>query len=129
MRRILLGGALAMLVMLILAPAAMGQQDLDCADFATQEEAQAVYNQDPSDPHGLDADNDGIACETLQSGVVAEDQTQAPVAEQQASVAEQQASVAEQQVPATGGPALLAIAGGVLLLTGGAFGMKMIWRR
>ena len=39
--------------------------DLDCADFATQEEAQAVLRRDPSDPNGLDADNDGIACENL----------------------------------------------------------------
>ncbi len=44
------------------------QGDLDCADFATQEEAQAVYNADTSDPNGLDADDDGIACETLASG-------------------------------------------------------------
>jgi len=41
--------------------------DLDCDDFATQEEAQATYNADPSDPHRLDADNDGIACEALPS--------------------------------------------------------------
>jgi micrococcal nuclease len=41
--------------------------DLDCSDFATQEEAQAVLNQDPSDPNCLDEDNDGTACETLQS--------------------------------------------------------------
>jgi hypothetical protein len=34
-------------------------------DFTYQEEAQAVYNRDPSDPNGLDADNDGIACERL----------------------------------------------------------------
>jgi hypothetical protein len=40
--------------------------DLDCADFATQEEAQE--NLQPGDPDGLDADNDGIACETLPSG-------------------------------------------------------------
>jgi hypothetical protein len=37
--------------------------DLDCDDFASQGEAQAVYEQDPSDPHGLDADGDGSACE------------------------------------------------------------------
>jgi hypothetical protein len=37
--------------------------DLDCEDFATQQEAQAVFNQDTSDPNGLDADNDGLACE------------------------------------------------------------------
>ncbi len=38
--------------------------DLDCIDFATQAEAQATYDADPSDPNGLDADGDGIACET-----------------------------------------------------------------
>jgi len=43
-------------------------QDLNCSDFATQEEAQAVYNQDPSDPNDLDRDDDGIACESLASG-------------------------------------------------------------
>ena len=35
--------------------------DYDCADFATQEEAQEYLL--PGDPYGLDADNDGIACE------------------------------------------------------------------
>jgi hypothetical protein len=40
--------------------------DLDCSDFATQAEAQQVYDADPSDPHGLDGyDNDGRACESL----------------------------------------------------------------
>ena len=42
--------------------------DLDCTtDFATQEEAQAVLEADPSDPNGLDRDKDGKACETLPS--------------------------------------------------------------
>ncbi len=53
--------------------AAQAQEDLyDCEDFATQEEAQAVYNQDPSDPYGLDgpigtaSDGEaGVACEEL----------------------------------------------------------------
>ncbi|WP_328869887.1 excalibur calcium-binding protein [Streptomyces sp. NBC_00287] len=43
-------------------------QDLDCIHFSSQEEAQAEYNRDPSDPHGLDEDqgpDDGIACEVL----------------------------------------------------------------
>lgn len=40
----------------------------DCADFDTQEEAQAEYDSDPSDPSGLDADSDGEACEELGSG-------------------------------------------------------------
>lgn len=42
--------------------------ELNCDDFATQEEAQAELDADPSDPHGLDADADGIACEGLPSG-------------------------------------------------------------
>jgi len=42
-----------------------GNGELDCADFATQEEAQAEYDRDTSDPYGLDADSDGIACEEL----------------------------------------------------------------
>jgi hypothetical protein len=42
--------------------------DLDCADFATQEEAQAEYDSDPSDPNGLDGDDDGVACEDQQDG-------------------------------------------------------------
>lgn len=45
---------------------AMG--DKDCGDFATQAEAQAFYlaNGGPAaDPHRLDAEGDGLACETL----------------------------------------------------------------
>ncbi len=48
--------------------ASAGAQDLDCDDFATQEEAQANLNANPSDPNNLDRDNDGIACENLPSG-------------------------------------------------------------
>lgn len=40
--------------------------DYDCSDFASQEEAQEYL--EPGDPYGLDADNDGIACEDLPSG-------------------------------------------------------------
>jgi micrococcal nuclease len=42
--------------------------DLNCSDFATQPEAQAALNSDPSDPNNLDADNDGVACESLPGG-------------------------------------------------------------
>ncbi len=38
--------------------------DRDCADFATQAEAQAALQ--PGDPERLDRDDDGIACETQQ---------------------------------------------------------------
>ena len=38
--------------------------DRDCRDFATQAEAQAFFEANqPGDPHRLDRDNDGIACE------------------------------------------------------------------
>ena len=42
-----------------------GEQEdtLDCPSFATQEEAQAALEVDPSDPNGLDPDADGLACE------------------------------------------------------------------
>ena len=41
--------------------------DLDCADFATQEEAQAILDANPDDPNYLDGEEDGIACESLPS--------------------------------------------------------------
>lgn len=40
--------------------------DYDCSDFDTHEQAQAVLEETVSDPHRLDADRDGIACESLQ---------------------------------------------------------------
>lgn len=39
--------------------------DCDCGDFATWEQAQAVLNASPDDPHRLDGDDDGVACESL----------------------------------------------------------------
>ncbi|TQJ85933.1 excalibur calcium-binding domain-containing protein [Streptomyces sp. SLBN-31] len=47
------------------AAVAHAQNNFNCPDFAFQEDAQAVFNSDPSDPNRLDADNDGIACEDL----------------------------------------------------------------
>jgi micrococcal nuclease len=42
-----------------------GDSNLDSAGFETHEEAQRVLEQDPSDPHYLDGDGDGVACEEL----------------------------------------------------------------
>jgi len=40
--------------------------DRDCSDFATQRAAQAFFERhQPGDPHRLDGDGDGIACESL----------------------------------------------------------------
>jgi hypothetical protein len=51
-----------------LAGTALAAPDRDCADFATQPEAQAVLDADRSDPNGLDDDHDGTACESLPGG-------------------------------------------------------------
>ena len=37
----------------------------NCGDFSTHNEAQSVYESCGSDIHGLDRDNDGLACESL----------------------------------------------------------------
>ena len=42
-------------------------EDFDCVDFEFQEEAQKVYDQDPSDPYNLDPSGDGVACSSLPS--------------------------------------------------------------
>lgn len=40
--------------------------DMDCDDFDTQPEAQRFFeNNQPGDPHNLDGNGDGVACETL----------------------------------------------------------------
>ena len=66
MRRLLLLSATLGMVLLVASPA-FAQSGADggfnCIDFATQEEAQAFFDADPSDPEGLDADGDGEACE------------------------------------------------------------------
>lgn len=57
---------LAALVLVFAIPGAAQAQDRDCSDFATQAEARAFLS--PGDPHGLDADGDGIPCENLPVG-------------------------------------------------------------
>ena len=59
--------ALVFYTVLLSVQPSIAQQDLDCSDFRYQEDAQEELEQDPSDPNGLDRDNDGIACETLPS--------------------------------------------------------------
>jgi micrococcal nuclease len=39
--------------------------DCDCSDFSTQADAQRVLEAFPGDPHRLDGDDDGQACESL----------------------------------------------------------------
>lgn len=49
-------------------PVTVGKEDLDCIDFEFQEDAQEIYNRDPSDPFNLDPNADGFACSSLSSG-------------------------------------------------------------
>ena len=59
--QLLIAGAL---LLLGFTNASMAQADRDCGDFGSQEEAQAFYERNgPGDPHRLDRDKDGIACE------------------------------------------------------------------
>ncbi|MFD5478231.1 excalibur calcium-binding protein [Streptomyces hawaiiensis] len=63
-----IGTLFAIAAVVPLADPAHARQDLDCRHFSFQEEAQAVFDADPSDPHRLDEDqgpDDGIACEAL----------------------------------------------------------------
>jgi hypothetical protein len=58
------GLAIAAGIMTATPAVAASSADLDCPDFTSQEQAQGVYDSNPSDPNRLDADNDGIACDT-----------------------------------------------------------------
>jgi hypothetical protein len=57
--------------------------ELDCEDFATQEDAQAALDEDPADPNNLDPNGDGIACALLPSADNLESEAPADVAVEQ----------------------------------------------
>lgn len=65
MKRTVLAATLGagLVLALALCPSAALARDYDCADFENQAEAEEYLL--PGDPYGLDADNDGIACEDL----------------------------------------------------------------
>ena len=51
------------LLLVFVSVARAQENNLNCADFGSQAEAQAELDRNPSDPNNLDADNDGQACE------------------------------------------------------------------
>ena len=54
------------LILWALAGPSFAQRDMDCSDFSSWREAQDFYERSgPGDPHRLDRDGDGIACESL----------------------------------------------------------------
>lgn len=65
MKRSMIGVAAAALALALASPA--GAYDRDCSDFSSWRAAQRFYkSHNPQrDPHRLDADRDGIACESL----------------------------------------------------------------
>lgn len=106
--------------------------DLDCADFETQEAAQAVYERDTSDPYGLDGPPGeaftgefGVACEELPSGGP-ESVDEAAETEETPQVPVDSNGQPLQQNPNTGGPALLPIGAG--LMAWSAVGLSLLRR-
>jgi hypothetical protein len=68
MKKRLSAAALAVIAALALTSAPASAGDKDCSDFSTWRQAQNFYKKHGgprSDPHRLDADRDGIACEEL----------------------------------------------------------------
>ena len=60
--------ALATAIALTFAAAPASAADKDCSDFSTWRQAQNFYKKHGGpkyDPHRLDGDDDGIACEAL----------------------------------------------------------------
>lgn len=54
------------LILWALVLPSFAQRDMDCSDFSSWREAQDFYERSgPGDPHGLDRDGDGVACESL----------------------------------------------------------------
>jgi hypothetical protein len=140
LRRLLYLSLLSMLAMMLSAPAALAQSGaggtFNCPDFASQAEAQQVLRADPSDPNNLDADNDGVACQTTPYDDPTRDEVPvprdgaAPTSEQPdvvqyetddaatPAVGTQGTVTATDDLPDTGGPVLLPL--GVLFVAAGA---------
>ncbi len=123
-------------------PTTPTQGDLDCADFASQAEAQATFNADPSDPNGLDADGDGIACEenvpttptatqytppTTTAPTTTAPTTTAPTTTAPTTTAPTATTTTTTALPATGGPSLLIPVG--VLLASGLIGLGLMRRK
>lgn len=125
---------LCMFGMMIYMPSAFAQDTLNCDDFTSQAEAQATLEADSSDPNGLDADNDGLACEdslpaaeptveepTVEESTVEEPMVEEPVVEEpvvEEPMVEEPMAM-ETVLPDTGGLSVLMLGAGALLVAGG----------
>jgi hypothetical protein len=91
--------------------------DVDCGNFQYQEEAQAVLDATPGDPNNLDADKDGIACESLPHRPVQNTTQPAPTSAQPSTKTHTTPKSTTTKKPATGGQVKVKPVGGVA--TGG----------
>lgn len=89
--------------------------ELSCSDFDAQQDAQAVYDANPDDPHQLDGDGNGIACESLP----------------QAAVPASQVDGDGGSLPQTGstGSTLIGVSAGLLALGAAALLIPAWWAR
>jgi len=98
-------------------------QDVDCSDFDTQAEAQAVYNANRTDPFDLDRDNDNLACERLPNGSYEDNSvvtTPTKGVETGAGGTADLVTAADNTTGEDAGPLIpLGIVGGAVLATGG----------
>ena len=156
MRRFMLLAAMCAALVLAMAPAVMAQSrgpsgadgTYNCEDFDFQEDAQAFYNQDTSDPDGLDGPigteftgEQGVACEELPSrgtgtGTTGTQYTQQPTATQYAPTTTTEAvdevtpsTTTTTPLPDTGGPSLALLAGAFLAGTALFVGAGLVLRR
>jgi hypothetical protein len=118
--------------LLLLAGVAVAQDRLNCEDFASQDEAQAVLDRDPSDPNNLDADNDGMACDTYDYGDdgtgAADDQYSETPPSDVNNPNDVVPNTTSKTMPNTGGPPYLA-AGAMLLLAAAVVAGRGVLRR
>ncbi len=140
-----------MVAALVFAPAAMAQ-DVDCPELSYAE-AQAILAEDPSDPNGLDDDNDGEACDANagdgstatpmaeESASPMAEESVSPMAEKSATPTatataesddEGSASASASPLPDTGGvvsPTALSLVAALLLVGGGILSASITRRR
>lgn len=121
------------------ASPALASNTLNCSDFEYQEEAQAVYDQDTSDPNRLDeGGEEGVACEDLpQRPAGAVEEEEEPTSEPEESEPEE-SDPEEMAMPSggvdtgaggTAGDVTGLLATGGLLAAAGAGGLVLLRRR
>jgi len=129
-------------VVALLVPGAVDAQQttdqFDCGDFQFQEEAQAVFNQDRSDPHGLDGPIgeafdgvEGVACEELPHTPGSGQRAGDPASPGRRQYAEEEVirrTIPDRRLSNTGGSPLILPASALLLGAGLLLGRSVLRR-